>query len=89
MIMRKSTFKSDVATAHRPAARAGTGLAILLLVMWSSPAQAYIGPGAGLSALGTVAALLGAVLLLLVGFIWYPVKRLVRRRREAESRKQG
>jgi uncharacterized membrane protein YdjX (TVP38/TMEM64 family) len=43
-------------------------------------ALAYIGPGAGLSAIGGVVSLLGAVVLLIVGFVWYPVKRLLRRR---------
>ena len=49
--------------------------------VWFTPvvAQAYIGPGAGLSALGSLLALLGAVLLTVIGFIWYPVKRVIRR----------
>jgi uncharacterized membrane protein YidH (DUF202 family) len=46
------------------------------------PALAYVGPGAGLTAIGTVLALLGALCLALVGFVWYPVKRLMRRRPE-------
>ncbi len=41
-------------------------------------AHAYIGPGAGLSAIGTFVAMVGAFLLLIVGFVWYPVKRLFR-----------
>ncbi len=53
---------------------------LLLSLTVASPAAAYIGPGAGLSAIGTIAALVGAVLLLLVGFVWYPMKRLLRRR---------
>ncbi len=37
---------------------------------------AYIGPGAGLGALiVTIALVLGAVLLL-IGLVWYPLKRL-------------
>jgi hypothetical protein len=44
------------------------------------PASAYIGPGAGLSAPGTFVALVGAFILLLAGFVWYPVKRLLRGR---------
>ena len=44
------------------------------------PAHAYIGPGAGLSALGSLVALVGAVFLLLAGFVWYPVKRMLRGR---------
>lgn len=42
-------------------------------------ALAYIGPGAGLSAIGSLLALIGAVLLAIVGFVWYPVRRLLRR----------
>lgn len=49
-------------------------IASTLLV--AAPAHAYIGPGAGLTAIGTVIALIGAVLLAIVGFVWYPVKRL-------------
>jgi hypothetical protein len=45
-------------------------------------AEAYVGPGAGLSAIGTLVALVGAVLLAIVGFVWYPIKRLLRRGKE-------
>ena len=48
---------------------------VFLLTQYSF-AHAYVGPGAGLSALGTVAAFVGACLLIIVGFVWYPVKRL-------------
>ena len=46
------------------------------------PAHAYVGPGAGLSAIGIVVGLISAVLLGIVGFIWYPIKRLLKLRRE-------
>ena len=57
------------------------GLSALLLLSIPGLASAYVGPGAGLSAIGTVIALIGAVLLGIVGFIWYPVKRLLRKRK--------
>jgi hypothetical protein len=44
-------------------------------------ALAYIGPGLGS---GAMAAVLGAVLgllMLVVGVVWYPIKRLIRRLR--------
>lgn len=63
--------------------------AVLASTTMASPAAAYIGPGAGLSAIGTVAALAGAVLLLVIGFVWYPVKRLLRRRKTAGAEKKG
>lgn len=41
-----------------------------------STAAAYVGPGAGLSAIGSLLALIAAVLLAIVGFVWYPIKRI-------------
>ena len=41
-------------------------------------AQAYIGPGSGVSAFGSLFAVLSAIFFGLVGFVWYPVKRLLR-----------
>ena len=39
-------------------------------------AHAYIGPGAGISAIGALIAFLAAIVFAIVGFVWYPVKRL-------------
>lgn len=47
--------------------------------MFPITAYAYIGPGAGLSAIGSVLALIGAILLAILGFIWFPVKRLLKK----------
>jgi hypothetical protein len=52
---------------------------VLVLATVPSAAFAYVGPGAGLSALGWLAALIGALGLAIVGFVWYPVRRLLRR----------
>jgi hypothetical protein len=49
-------------------------------VIASVPAHAYIGPGAGLGAIGTLIALIGAVFFAIVGFVWYPIKRLMRKK---------
>ena len=56
----------------------------LIIAMGLSPgfAQAYVGPGAGLGAIGTVLALIGAGLLAILGFLWYPIKRLLAKRRD-------
>jgi len=67
------------------------GIAAMLTVA-PQLAHAYIGPGAGITAIGTVIALLGAVLLAIVGFIWYPVKRLkakLRDKKQAKKEGQG
>jgi hypothetical protein len=70
--------------------RAPTG-GLLLAVTAVDPAAAYVGPGAGLTAIGAMLAVIATLFLAVVGFIWYPVKRLVRRRRpawESESEKR-
>lgn len=56
---------------------ASVGLAITGLL--PAAAFAYVGPGAGLTAIGTILALVAAFFLAIVGFVWYPVKRLLRR----------
>lgn len=53
-------------------------LAAAWLLVLPATADAYIGPGAGITAIGSVIAFLGAVLFAIVGFIWYPIKRLLR-----------
>ena len=52
---------------------AAVGTAIL-----PSEALAYIGPGAGLSAFGSLLALVAATVVGLFGFIWFPIKRAAR-----------
>ena len=52
----------------------------------AGPAMAYIGPGAGLTAIGTVLALVGAVVLAIFGFVWYPIKRYMRQRKKSRTK---
>ena len=58
-------------------------ISILWITLLPGTAMAYIGPGAGLSAIGTLIALVGAVLLAIIGFVWYPLKRMLRSRKQA------
>ena len=51
---------------------------VSFLCIFSTPAFAYIGPGLGAGALATVLGALLAILMLIVGVIWYPLKRLIR-----------
>ncbi|RLP55415.1 MAG: hypothetical protein D6160_06620 [Ketobacter sp.] len=52
-------------------------LAAMLFVSLPGVASAYVGPGAGLSAIGSLLALLLAIVVAFVGFFWYPIKRLI------------
>ena len=56
---------------------ATTAIAVLTVAL---PVAAYVGPGAGLSALGSLLALLAAVVVAIAGFLWYPIKRLFGKR---------
>ena len=55
--------------------------AAILALVGAAPAHAYMGPALGL---GAIAASLGVIGTLILGFLsvlWYPVKRLIRRLR--------
>ena len=60
-------------------------LVATLALMHAASAAAYVGPGAGLTAIGSFLALLSAVVLGIIGFLWYPIKRLMRRFRAAKN----
>lgn len=51
----------------------------------SQPAMAYVGPGTGLAAIAAFIALTVAVLAALLGFLWFPLKRIMRKRKESNS----
>jgi hypothetical protein len=61
-------------------------VATMHVALLPSDAEAYIGPGAGLSAFGALLALVVALIVAVFGFVWYPIKRLARslKRRRAE-----
>ncbi|WP_299321763.1 hypothetical protein [Parasphingopyxis sp.] len=52
-----------------------------VLLLNASPAFAYLGPGLGLSAIGSALSFIGVILLMIVGFVWYPLKRLIAKMR--------
>ena len=60
-----------------------------LLLGLPGVALAYIGPGAGITAIGTAIALLGAIVLAIVGFVWYPIKRLRAKMKGKRIQEQG
>jgi uncharacterized membrane protein len=53
---------------------------LIVLAVWIAHAQvtaAYVGPGAGISVIGTAVAFVGSVVFAILGFVWYPIKRLI------------
>ena len=48
----------------------------LYIMMMPTIASAYIGPGLGVGALASVLGILAGLLMLVIGVVWYPLKRL-------------
>ena len=59
-------------------------LSVILAVFLPQTAIAYIGPGSGLSAIGSFLALFVGVAIAIIGFIWYPLKRLLGKKKPQE-----
>jgi hypothetical protein len=51
-------------------------------------AQAYIGPGASDSALGTTIVIFGVILLAIVALLWYPLKIFLGKRKKEDINKR-
>ena len=63
-------------------------LLVTYLFTFTSLTQAYVGPGAGLSAIGAIIAFVAAIVLMIVGFIWYPIKRLIKGKKDGSVQDQ-
>lgn len=59
-------------------------LLLVIFTLLPTPAFAYIGPGAGLGMIATFIAIVLGVILLIVGFVWYPLKRILNKRRQTK-----
>jgi len=60
----------------------GVALAMSLV---ASPAAAYIGPGLGLGVIASIFGAIAAFFMMIAGLIWYPVKVMLRKRREKKA----
>jgi amino acid permease len=63
--------------------RKGVVFVFVYLVVISPVANCYVGPGAGLTIIGSFLALLLAIIITLVGFIWFPLKRLLKKEQQS------
>ena len=61
------------------------GFMLISLGLAPSAAFAYVGPGSGITAIGAALALVGSIVLAIVGFVWYPLKRLLQSRRRTRQ----
>jgi len=54
------------------------GVVVVALLGLPSLAFAYIGPGMGVGAISAVLAILAGLLMLVLGVVWYPLKRMIK-----------
>ena len=62
---------------------------LIITVLISGPALAYVGPGVGLGVIGAIFASIAAFFMMLAGLVWYPVKVALRKRREKNAAAQA
>ena len=60
-------------------------LTLIFTFVFCAPLYAYIGPGAGVSAIGTAIIFVLVLLLLIAGFLWYPLKKLMAKRKQKDG----
>jgi len=56
-------------------------LCMVFLLIVSMPVNAYIGPGMGGGAIAVVFGILAAIFMAIFGFVYYPIKRWIKRRK--------
>lgn len=56
-------------------------MAALAILITTSPAQAYVGPGLGLGTLAVIAGVIGSIFLAIFAVLWYPMKRLLKKKK--------
>lgn len=54
---------------------------LMPLLFTALPAHAYIGPGAGAGTIAVVLGILASIVMVFFAILWYPLKRLVKRRK--------
>lgn len=57
---------------------------VAAMMLSADPAAAYIGPGLGAGAIAAVFGVLAAIVMAFVAVLWYPIKRLVTKRKTPE-----
>ncbi len=57
-------------------------LLILLIIMVPGQADAYVGPGLGAGTIGVILGIIGSLFIALFAIIWYPLKRLFKKKKK-------
>lgn len=58
-------------------------------LMAASPAQAYVGPGAGITLVGALIGLVSAIFLAIFAVLRWPIRRFLAKRKAAKATESG
>ena len=61
----------------------------IIFCLITTSSFAYIGPGVGLGAIAATVVVIVAILAALFGLIWFPVKKLLKKRKEKIDQQQN
>jgi len=64
-------------------------LITFLFFFITTPSHAYLGPGVGGGIIAATLGVIVAIFAALFGLIWFPVKRLLKKRKEKKENKQN
>lgn len=60
-------------------------IGVMAVVLTSTPAGAYGGPGSVITGIGALLAVVAALIASIFGFLWFPLKRFVRKVRGSQA----
>ena len=60
-------------------------LLFISVLLYSSNAQAYVGPGLGVGVIGAIIGVVLAVVMAIIGVFWYPLKRMFKKGDDEET----
>lgn len=60
-------------------------LALCIAFLLPQAAHAYVGPGLGLGAIAVVLGVIGSVFLAIFAVFWYPIKRMLKKRKTSAA----
>lgn len=78
-------MKPTVPSLRPRSTTVSAGIAAVMLLATAAPAFAYVGPGAGLSLLGALWALVAAVFAAVGFVVMWPIRKMLKNRRRAAA----
>lgn len=63
-------------------------LVLFVTLLTAGPVFAYIGPGAGISVLGSLLGILGTIVVAIGAILFWPIRKMLKRRKAAAEPEQ-